>query len=88
MSSGAGNISDVGLPSTGRKDQDLVPESVVRPSQEQYDYHTGRGGAGNEHMAIDHEKKAAENQRSTGTSPVSVADKLKGKLFGSFGSKK
>jgi hypothetical protein len=85
---GAGNISDVGLPATVRKDQDVVPESVVRPSQEQYDYHTGRGGAGNEHLAIDHEKKAAEKQLAAGSGPISVADKLKSKLFGSFGSKK
>jgi hypothetical protein len=80
---GAGNISDVGIPTTTRKDQDHIPEDVVRSSQDQYDYHTGRGGAGNEHLAIDHEKKAAENQRATGSGPISLADKLKGKLFGS-----
>lgn len=87
MSSGAGNISDVGVPTGLRKDHDMVPDSVVRPSQDGYDYHTGRGGAGNEHLAIDHEKKAAESQRLAG-GPVSVADKLKAKLFGSKGSKK
>lgn len=80
---GAGNIADVGTAPTVRKDHDHVPETNVRDSQDNYDYHTGRGGAGNEHLAIDHEKKAAEKQRAEG-GPVSIADKLKSKLFGAF----
>jgi hypothetical protein len=83
---GAGNIGDVGTPGTIRKDHDLVPDDAVRPSKDNYDYHTGRGGAGNEHLAIDHEKKAAEKQLAEG-GQASVADKLKRKLFGAFGKK-
>jgi len=60
-----------------------VPESAVRASSENTDYHTGRGGAGNEHL-VEGEKKPAFNADG---SPMSVADKLKGKLFGVFGKK-
>lgn len=82
---GAGNIGDVGTPTTDRKDADQVPVEAFRPSQDQ-EFHTGRGGAGNEYTAIDHEKKAAAKARSEGA-PVSVADRLKGKLFGAFNKK-
>lgn len=77
---GAGNIADAGIPNNVRKDAESVPEPAVRPSQDNVDYHVGRGGAGNEHMA---EKKA---EKANG-GHVSVADKLKGKLFGAFGKK-
>lgn len=80
---GAGNIGDPHTAPSIRKDEDLIPEGVVRPSQDNVDYHVGRGGAGNEHVAIDHEKTAAEKHRAAG-GPVSLADKLKGKLFGAF----
>jgi hypothetical protein len=76
---GAANIGDAGRPTTPRKDQEAVPEAAVRPSQENTDYHTGRGGAGNEHFAAGHEKKAG-----TSHGPISVADKLKSKILGVF----
>ncbi|KAM3510218.1 hypothetical protein MY10362_000136 [Beauveria mimosiformis] len=46
---GAGNIADKGHPATERKDRDLIPEAAIRHSTDTSDYHTGRGGAGNEH---------------------------------------
>jgi hypothetical protein len=60
-----------------RKDHDVVPEAAVRPSQDG-DYHVGRGGAGNAHVA--------ENKT---THPVhhSLADKLKGQILGVFKKK-
>ena len=78
--SGAGNISDVGKRAGDRKDEIQIPDEAVRASQDQ-EYHTGRGGAGNEFSAIDHEKKAAAKARQEGA-PMAVADKLKNKLFG------
>lgn len=80
---GAGNIGDVGSAATNRKDKDIVPESAYRASQDTQDYHTGRGGAGNEHVANGHEKKAAPKAGENGA-PVSLADKLKQKLFGAM----
>jgi len=59
-----------------RADKDVVPEAAVRPSSENTDYHVGRGGAGNAHVVSDKEKKAAAD------GPISLADKLKNKLFG------
>jgi hypothetical protein len=79
-SSGAGNIADTSINTSTRQDADIIPEAAIRNSTEQ-DFHTGRGGAGNEHLSIDHEKKAAEKARREGA-PISLADKLKGKLFG------
>lgn len=61
----------------------MIPEAAVRASQDQQDFHTGRGGAGNEHTAIDHEKTAAAKHRADGA-PISLADKLKMKIFGVF----
>ena len=58
----------------------MVPEAATRPSQEG-DFHTGRGGAGNEH----HVKKAAVDKEHP---PKSLADKLKSKILGAFSSKK
>ncbi|KAM3506125.1 hypothetical protein MY11210_007675 [Beauveria gryllotalpidicola] len=47
---GAGNIADRGQPATERKDRDVIPEAAIRRhSTDTSDYHTGRGGAGNEH---------------------------------------
>lgn len=74
---GAANIGDAGRTSTSRKDQDIIPEAAVRPSSENSDYHTGRGGAGNEHLAPKH---AADGTSGT-SSPIGLADKLKNKLF-------
>jgi hypothetical protein len=71
-----------------RLDQDLVPEVAVRPSHENGDYHTGRGGAGNEHIA----KKAEEDKKAAAAAegpaaPVGLADRLKKKVLGLFGKK-
>lgn len=89
---GAGNIGDIGTPPTQRKDRDLVPEIATRPSCDTQDFHTGRGGAGNEHSAHDHKngnghgKKAevASADVAKLESPTSLADKLKHKLFGAL----
>ena len=82
---GAGNITDVGTPSSERKDRELVPEAAVRASQDSQDYHTGRGGAGNEHIINGNGKKSKDAHKydANGT-PVSLADRLKAKLLGVF----
>ncbi|KAE9578877.1 hypothetical protein CGCF415_v001521 [Colletotrichum fructicola] len=84
---GAGNIGDAGSAPAPRSDKDLVPEEAYRPSTENQDYHGGRGGAGNAHKSIDHEKKAAAQARADGTAGVSVADKLKAKILAPFHKK-
>lgn len=67
----------------------------MRQSTDTGDYHTGRGGAGNEHMGSGHahhghhhdEKSKAEavaGADDKDQAPVSLADKLKQKLFGAF----
>ncbi|KAK4086652.1 hypothetical protein Purlil1_9042 [Purpureocillium lilacinum] len=83
---GAGNIADVGTTSSQRKDQDIIPDVAVRASQDTQDYHTGRGGAGNEHTSAERAKSppAKTNGGATGEAPISLADKLKEKLFGAF----
>lgn len=92
---GAGNIGDKGQPATERKDRDIIPDSAVRLSTDTGDYHTGRGGAGNEHTSGGHSNghghkhkdtssSASEEKPSTGGAPMSLADKLKTKLFGAF----
>lgn len=83
---GAGNIADVGTTSSQRKDQDIIPDVAVRASQDTQDYHTGRGGAGNEHTSAERAKSppAKSNGGATGEAPISLADKLKEKLFGAF----
>ncbi|CEI64994.1 hypothetical protein FVEN_g3486 [Fusarium venenatum] len=78
---GAGNIGDVGTPTTERKDQDIIPEIAIRPSQDGRDYHTGRGGAGNAQVGTP-ERKSEEEEKPTAKTPVGLADKLKSKLFG------
>ncbi|KAI9172043.1 hypothetical protein HJFPF1_01535 [Paramyrothecium foliicola] len=78
---GAGNITDVGTPTSERRDHDVVPDVAVRASQDNQDYHTGRGGAGNEHVA--NGKKDAHKYDENGA-PISFADRLKAKLFGVF----
>ncbi|OAA64971.1 hypothetical protein ISF_04381 [Cordyceps fumosorosea ARSEF 2679] len=87
---GAGNIGDKGQPATERKDRDIIPEAAVRHSTDTGgDYHTGRGGAGNEHTAGAHkddhkEATAGKPEGAPAEAPVSLADKLKQKLFGAF----
>lgn len=82
---GAGNIGDAGVktPNTGRLDQDAVPSEAYRPSTEG-DFHTGRGGLGNEHAAGKggHKPLAESTSTSSGNAPMSFADKIKFKLFG------
>ena len=79
LSPGAANIADKGVKQVVRADKDLVPEAAVRVStNENADYHTGRGGAGNEHIA-----KKPEGAATT-TTPVGLADRLKRKILGVF----
>lgn len=68
---GAGNIGSPGLAPTQRKDADAIPEAALRPSTDNQNYHTGRGGGGNVHVA-----EATEKKQGGG-----LADKLKNKLF-------
>ncbi|KAK4449335.1 hypothetical protein QBC34DRAFT_96788 [Podospora aff. communis PSN243] len=77
---GAANIGDPGKKSTVRADKDVVPEAAVRPSSENTDYHTGRGGAGNAHIV-------GEKKVNPDGGAISLADKLKSKIFGRFGKK-
>lgn len=67
----------------------LVPEAAVRPPQDDHDYHTGRGGAGNEHVGSEAGSKRSDGDppAKTPDAPVSLADKLKGKLFGGLKKK-
>jgi len=51
-----------------------IPEQALRPSMEGENFHTGRGGAGNEHVS--EEPEEAKH-------PMGLADKLK--VCGSFG---
>jgi len=81
LDTGAANIGDAGKKSTVRADKDVVPEAAVRPSSDGTDYHTGRGGAGNAHVA------AAEKKVNGEGGPISFADKLKAKIFGRFTKK-
>ena len=66
----------------------MIPEAAVRPSGELTDYHTGRGGAANVHLAPEHEKAKAGASSSSGEGApppmMSLADKLKYKLTGAF----
>ncbi|KAK3941492.1 hypothetical protein QBC46DRAFT_382322 [Diplogelasinospora grovesii] len=81
---GTGNIGDAHKPQAAKRlDKEIIPETATRPSQDNSDYHTGRGGAGNEHLAPGHDHKKAERH-----TPKGLADKLKSKLFGAFGGKK
>lgn len=61
----------------------------MRPSQSDHDYHTGRGGAGNEHVGSESgsKKSDADATAKAPATPMSLADKLKGKLFGGFKKK-
>ncbi|KAF2716713.1 hypothetical protein K431DRAFT_307555 [Polychaeton citri CBS 116435] len=63
---GSGNVSASNSPSLGpvHQTEDVVPESATRQPGEEYgNFHTGRGGAGNEHRerygghSHSHEKK-------------------------------
>ncbi|SPN96726.1 uncharacterized protein DNG_00246 [Cephalotrichum gorgonifer] len=91
---GSGNIGDAKTTAPLRGDKEVIPEAAIHPAPATpQDYHTGRGGAGNEHVASSEvgSKKSskADETESAPEKPVSVslADKLKGKLFGGFKKK-
>ncbi|KAL1839524.1 hypothetical protein VTJ49DRAFT_1426 [Mycothermus thermophilus] len=82
---GAANIGDAGTKQTVRADTDLVPEAAVRPSRDNTDYHTGRGGAGNERLASKTSSdEPAAVAKPAPTAPIGLADLLKKKLLGVF----
>lgn len=84
FSPGAANIMDKNA-AAPRTDADVVPPEATRPSTENKDYHVGRGGAGNEHLAPGHDKKLAEAADKAGKGGnVGLADKLKAKVTGIF----
>ncbi|KAH6675496.1 hypothetical protein B0J14DRAFT_460090, partial [Halenospora varia] len=66
---GAANIGSPKVKATERKDEIAVPEVALRPSMEGENFHVGRGGEGNIHLA------------QGSKHPVGLADKLKNKLF-------
>ncbi|KAF4631530.1 hypothetical protein G7Y89_g6612 [Cudoniella acicularis] len=68
---GAANIGSPGMKATERKDEVAIPEVALRPSMEGENFHVGRGGGGNVHVAEEPPKKH----------PEGLADKLKNKLF-------
>lgn len=73
FSTGRGGAANIGSPkvaATERKDEVSVPDIATRPSMENENYHGGRGGAGNVHLADQAPKH-----------PEGLADKLKNKLF-------
>lgn len=62
-----------------------MPEAATRPSAELQDYHVGRGGAGNEHLAPGHDHHHhGGSKKKDGEAPTGLADKLKAKLVGVF----
>ncbi|KAH8814982.1 hypothetical protein F5884DRAFT_158982 [Xylogone sp. PMI_703] len=71
---GAANIGSPGLKADHRKDNEVVPEVALRPSMDKENFHTGRGGEGNVHIA--------ESKSSKSKHPEGLADKLKYKIFG------
>ncbi|KAK7745350.1 hypothetical protein SLS53_002846 [Cytospora paraplurivora] len=79
---GAANIVDRNA-GTPRTDIEVVPEAATRPSTEFKDYHVGRGGAGNEHLAPGHDHHHHSSKKD-GEAPTGLADKLKAKLVGAF----
>ncbi|KAJ0121420.1 hypothetical protein N8I77_004367 [Diaporthe amygdali] len=72
---GAANITDSNA-AVPRTDKEVVPEAAIRPSTEDTDHHTGRGGEGNVHHA---HKEGGEDGTHKG-----LADKLKAKVLGVF----
>lgn len=97
---GAANIGDKGVKKQVlRADKDVVPEAAVRPSSDNADYHTGRGGAGNANIggvsAAEAKKEKRASMKEAGVvngggvkeAPVGLADRLKRKILGVFGKK-
>jgi hypothetical protein len=68
---GAANIGSAHTKPTSRHDVEVVPEAATRSSQEDAQFHTGRGGEGNVHLL----------GKKTSTHPEGLADKWKHKLF-------
>lgn len=60
----------------------MVPDAAVRASVENADYHTGRGGAGNAHVAQAHKPDGHA------AAPQGLADRMKDKLVGILKNKK
>ncbi|KAI1641763.1 hypothetical protein F4815DRAFT_34374 [Daldinia loculata] len=93
---GAANIADADKPpSAMRTDRDIVPEEATRPSTDGESFHVGRGGAANVHLSEQDKQKKQEKHHGAGkvvdspstpgTAPnLSLADKLKHKIFGVF----
>lgn len=83
---GAANIGDAGVKQTVRVDKDLVPEAAVRPSTDNADYHTGRGGAGNEFIVTKKKDESVdgEKDKAVPVAPTGLADRLKAKILGVF----
>lgn len=77
----AGVVSDA--PGAQRLDDDIVPETAVKP-QDQGAFHTGRGGQGNAHKAG--EKVTAPGQ--TGQQKEGFASKVEEKVKGLFHKEK
>lgn len=74
FSTGRGGAANIGSPhqkATVRKDEVAIPEVALRPSMENENFHVGRGGGGNVHLA------GPEGTKH----PEGLADKLKNKLF-------
>ncbi|KAI1653062.1 hypothetical protein F4813DRAFT_394092 [Daldinia decipiens] len=92
----AANIADADKPpSAMRADKDIVPEEATRPSIDGESFHVGRGGAANVHLSEQDKQKKEEKHHGAskvvdspatpGTAPnLSLADKLKHKIFGVF----
>ena len=59
------------MKATERKDEMAIPEVALRPSTEGENFHVGRGGEGNVHVA----------EKTSPKHPEGLADKLKNKLF-------
>lgn len=72
---GAANISDTNA-AAPRTDREVVPDAAIRPSTDNQDHHTGRGGEGNVQRA---HKEDGEDAAHKG-----LADKLKAKVLGVF----
>lgn len=71
---GRGGIANIGSPhvkATARKDEIEIPDVALRPSKDDQEYHTGRGGEGNVHKVA---KSGIEH-------PQGLADKLKYMMF-------
>ena len=86
---GSGNIGDPKTSAPQRADKVIIPDAAVLPPHDAQDYHTGRGGAGNEYVGSESGSKKSDGEAGAKApeAPISLADKLKGKLFGGFKKK-